>query len=247
MVVTRMWMMNKEEDMKKVVLLVLMAVMVGALGVVQAENPDRKYAVEPQGPRVVDGAPYTLVDNPRRVAEAPTRSATIIQYDSGNFNAQADVRTFVFGHRFNSNEGAPIDPAGQITQLQFYMFAMSDNIAWCSFYGPPSGTSAPVITAFPNSGVAVGMNTVSVGPFDIATIGTDFLAGALNFNSAISTTGDGVGLDVGGTNMGQGFHGMMIHSTFTPTGYQTLGTVNPIFRVLGTSLPVELMKFEITD
>jgi len=233
--------------MRKTFLLIMLALVVGALGSIQAEEPHKKNAVEPQGPRVVPETPYTVAEHPKLVGNSAARSGTIIQYDSGNFNAQAAVYNFVFGHRFNSNSGYPIDTAGQITQLQFYMFAMSDSRVWCSFYGPPVGTSAPVITAFPNDGAAIGMNTFNVGPFNIAVIGTDFLAGALNFNSAAAPTGDGVGLDAGGTHNGQGYHGMMIHSTYTPTGFQMLGAVNPIFRLLGTDLPVELMSFQVTD
>ena len=214
--------------------------------VVMATNDGQghKWGVERVGPAIPADSPAAMIDNPKEVPDAP-RSGTAIQYDSGNFNAQATTYEFVHGNRFDSNSGAPIATGGVITQVQFYMFAMSDSVAWCSFYGPPVGTVAPVITAFSRGGVGLGMNTVAAGPFNIAVIGTDFLAGALNFNSPGNTGGDGVGLDVGGTNAGQGFHGMMIHSTFTPTGYAAFPGTNTIFRVLGTGLPVELKEFEI--
>ncbi len=203
-------------------------------------QPTHKWITAEPDPANSPASPVQLLDEPRLPA-APEGPAAMIQYDSGTVNGGGTMNPFAYGNRFNSANGAAIPSGAMVTQVQWYLMAVSGSSGWVSFFGPPAGTSAAVITAI-NGPVTVGFNTRSVGPI---AAGSDFLAGALNFNTAGNPSGDHVGLDVGGTTNSQGFHGMLIHSTFTPTGFQALANTNGVFRVFGTDLPVELEQFEI--
>lgn len=195
----------------------------------------------PNAGKVKAASKLKKLDQP--LTGAKTRAVNFIQYDTGVVNAVGNQFSFVYGNRFNSNSGVPIPATAQITQAQWYLANLSGTGGWVSFYGPPNGTTAPVITALNAFSLSTGLNTIAA----LVSPGSDFLAGGLNFYSASNTIGNAVGADVGGTLNGQGFHGMLIHSTFTPTGYAPLPSANVVFRVYGTNVPVELMGFEVTD
>ncbi|MFN7974237.1 MAG: hypothetical protein U0166_18115 [Acidobacteriota bacterium] len=236
--------------MKKVIALGVVVLAVGALAVAgqrKIHAGQHKWQKAPRQGVVhkTGSTPVKKLANVRHVRNGMKKihGINFIQYDSGNANAVGNQFAFVYGNRFNSNSGAPIPASAQITQVQWYLGVLSGTGGWVSFYGPPVGTTAPVITAINFSGLVLGMNTkaVAVAP------GSDFLAGGLNFASSANPTGNAVAVDQGGTTQGQGFHGMLIHSTLSPVNYAPLPNTNGVFRVYGTSVPVELMQFEVTD
>lgn len=207
----------------------------------EAARPKKYVAKSPGAGKVRPAEPVRKLD--RAKSAAKSRGIGFIQYDSGTVNGTGNQFLFVYGNRFNTNSGVGIPTNANVTQVQWYLTQLSSTFAWVSFFGPPVGTTAPVITAFAAFSLTPGLQTVAAN----VQPGSDFLAGGLNVYSVGVPSGNAVGVDMGGTTNGQGFHGMLIHSTFTPTGFQMIPNVNGVFRVFGTSLPVELTGFEVTD
>ena len=121
----------------------------------------------------------------------------------------------------------------------FYMVAgAGTDDVFVSVFGPVMGTTAPVLTSVSvplNNGSAAFNTHTFAAP--ITNMGASFLAGVW-YNA-----GDTVGLGTG-TNAGQGIHGVLIND-IVGTGFATLPGLNALVRAGGTSIPVELLNFQV--
>jgi hypothetical protein len=184
-------------------------------------------------------------------------SATVIEYDN-NVAVQRSPNTagVVVGNQFDVNGlGLPIvnnwTITGFVLQNAGPAFLGSATVAF--FGGPGGGTTAPFLAAFGVTGVNGGIQGFALGT---PLLGTgSFLGGVVNSTYAgcavtsvpPGTTCNGVALDNAQNSTNPlGFHAVSI-AAVSPVagGFGTLGSLNAIFKVTGTNLPVELTNFSV--
>ncbi|MFK8010927.1 MAG: hypothetical protein AB8B80_02735 [Marinicellaceae bacterium] len=189
-------------------------------------------------------------------AVANRAPGTNITYDDGNASGVNNGQpAFGFGNRFNSafnptaGASGAINPvgvggAGSVTMLTFSLAVDNDSGAFVTIGTNIQGTAAnsPLVTN--TTGLAVGMNmvTVSAVPFSGEFLGAVWQAGGG------SGSDDVLGVSTG-TVDGQGFHALSFDDS-PVTGIVDVANQNAIFRVSGTNLvddsvPVELMNFSV--
>jgi hypothetical protein len=185
-------------------------------------------------------------------------STTVIEYDAnGPVLRSGNTAGVVVGNQFNVGGGGfpiagPWTITGFIAQNAGPNFGAAATIAF--FGGPGAGTTAPVIGVF-------GANlTGGLQAFVLPTVVTgtgSFLGGVVNStwigctvtSVPPATSCDGVALDTAqnATNP-LGFHAMSIAAVSPAgSGFNTLGSLNAIFKVTGASLPIELMSFSVAS
>ncbi len=228
--------------MKKIIMSIcLLGLLVGLVTTVAADRPKpaEKLAVEgPSNANVPHSGPATKrIDNPRQTKAPKALVAGTIQYDDGVFSSGPSVGSQCYGNRFDTAGGSPLLASGSVTQVQFYMSVVSGTAAFVSFLGGiGGGTPVTVYESATHPAITGTWNTDNVGPINYT--GASFLAG-------IWYGGGDAGALGGGTNAGQGIHGMFIND-IAGTGYVALDSTNALLRVTGdVLLPVELMSMSI--
>ncbi|MCP4657839.1 MAG: hypothetical protein GY856_20725 [bacterium] len=199
------------------------------------------------------------LDKEIKLPGAP-RAFGIIKYDTGAISAVATIPGRTFGNRFNTALNgagtalAPVQVSGFVTVLQWVMWGTTTQPSWGTFwitvFGPLAGTSAPMITAVPLTGVggAIPITVSHNFTAPVAYTGPSFLAGMRNSNSTASVPWNGPCPVFGSaTTGGQGFHGMGINwGATTGTGFVPLASQNTLMRASGNVItPVELMRFTV--
>ncbi|MBZ0111921.1 MAG: DUF11 domain-containing protein [Thermoanaerobaculia bacterium] len=187
------------------------------------------------------GPTTAALDEPIVTNHAPEALGTI-QYDDGVVTAvPGGTGSVCFGNRFDVANGSPVMVSGSVTQVSFFMQAVSGNV-FVSVFGPQAGTAAPVLTSVSVPAAASVFNTHVFGT-PVNYTGANFLAGVWADPSPIA---DLVGLG-SGTTAGQGFHGMVIND-IAGTGFSTLPGINALVRASGDVLgmPVELIDLGLT-
>lgn len=214
----------------------------GALTLASAERPipaeKQAYEAQNNSPTEQTGPAIRPLDEPVQTKPPKNRVAGSIKYDDGVATSAPGVSSSSFGNQFNTAAGSPVNSAGSVTMLEFFMAtgAGSDNV-FLSVFGQVSGTTASVLTS---ASVPASSGTWNVHTFaaPIAYPGASFLAGVWY------VAGDSIALG-SGTTGGQGMHGMHIND-ITGTSFTAPGTFNALMRADGDVLvPVELMSFSI--
>ena len=171
---------------------------------------------------------------------------TSITYHSGALSA-GGTTSQMLGNQFNSalNQPGtgifPIEASGSVTMATFDMIAVAGGAAFFSMYHQLMGTTAPQITSVLHSGLAAGLNTITINPVSTsnAYTGGTFLAGIWRIagdTPAIAT----------GTVMGQGFHAIDINDGMPGNMFAVIPNMNAAFAVTGNlTTPVELMNFKV--
>ncbi len=184
---------------------------------------------------------------------------TNITYDTGAAIAtNPGLGSQSFGNRFNTGfnpaagmAGAinPVEDTGSVTMITVNMAGINGTAAFLTVFtvDPGDGGTANGISSFNQGGLALGLNTVTVGlpfsngPFIIGVWQGDAAGGAAG------TAQDVVAVDSNSVN-GQGFHAVSLND-ISGTGLTSIPNLNAIIRVSGNVLsdtvPVELMNFEI--
>jgi len=214
----------------------------GAVTLVSAERPKpaEKLAVEgPDNSRTNHVGPAIRpLDEPIQTKAPKNRIPGIIAYDDGVVTGQAGISGNSFGNQFNTAVGSPVNAAGSVTGLRFFMAPGGTDNVFLSVFGAVSGTSASVLTSVsvPVSGSVTWTTHAFATP--IAYPGSSFLAGVWY------TPGDTIAVGTGTTG-GQGLHGMWINDV-AGTGFNAPGTFNAMMQASGDILvPVELMSFSV--
>jgi hypothetical protein len=166
-----------------------------------------------------------------------------LQYDTGTPHSLRDNWGSVVGNYFNTGFRNP-------HTIQTVTFQMNGTFGFTPvrMYGAPSGTVAPVLAATTFSGLPIG-TLVTWNLPNIVSHNGPFLGGVEQSGSFSTINSAFVGIDIDVNNDGvHGFHGMNIN--LAGTGFNPNATVggapfNAIFRVHGTNLPVELMRFDV--
>jgi hypothetical protein len=217
--------------------------------------------------RFITATPITRRDGAAKAAP----STTVIEYDNNNpVKRSANTSSVVVGNQFNVGGGGnpiggPWAISGFVVQnagpAYGSIFTSTATIAF--FGGPGTGTTAPLLGVVPFVTLTGGIQAFFITP---AVTGTgSFLGGVVNSSLSTTTPGgatiprcdmtsappttacNGVALDTAQNSTNPlGFHAMSIAAFTSPgTGFNTLGNHNAIFKVLGSSLPVELLKFSV--
>jgi hypothetical protein len=190
------------------------------------------------------GGAFARLPQPKATPRAGgPRVVGTITYDTGTLNALPIIGSYTFGNQFDSALGGPVNASGSVTMLTFYLAGLSGTNAFITVYGPPSGTTASVLSSANVMGLALGTNTVNFAT-PVSYTGSSFLAGVWNLNTnPTAATNDAPGLDTG-TIAGQGFHGMAIND-IVGTDFQTFSANAMVSSTGDILVPVELMHFEI--
>lgn len=230
--------------------------------VTREERRQARQAAEAARPRYegVQFVTATPIATPRTQAAAPP-STTIIEYDNNAAVERSAGLGIVVGNQFDVGGGGnpiagPWTITGFIAQNAGPAYPVASPAATVVFFGGPgTGTTAPalaILTSVPLTG--------AIQTFSLATpiTGTgSFLGGVVNSTyGACSVTSappgticDGVALDTAQNSTNPlGFQAMQFEAFVIPaTGFATIPNRNAIFKVTGSSLPVELMSFSVED
>ena len=190
---------------------------------------------------------------PRR-AEARTVPAAAyvvgtITYDTGvNVGVHPDVTAGspnlnrVVGNRFNSALGNPLLMTNWITMIT--VFPANGGFQSVSFAAAPTPSNTATVLDYLSANlVANQFNAIAVTPS--LPVGPDFLGFVLGSFAASQPAGL-LGMSDMAT-MGQGFHAVQgfYRSNMLATMIQAVPDRNAMLRVVGDTIPVELMGFEI--
>lgn len=204
---------------------------------------------------------------PEHLAPTPSRATMgTITYDTGVFDAlpsqPAGITDILsYGNRFNTQNGGII-PAPTVTVTQIAVWPALINgsttgsgMAFMTIFGPlnTAGTNAmPILSVNQPNIQAQAWNTVAqlgtVSPATGTGTAASFLIGVFGAANGAGTpcASDCVGLDIGGTVNGQGFHAMHIDD-FNGGDFGTIANANALLRAIGNVVPVELMSFTVGD
>lgn len=217
-----------------------------------AQEQRRRY----ENVRFITASPVTT-PHTKRLAAPP--STTVIEYDNNNPVQRASQLSVVVGNQFNVGGGGnpivgPWTITGFVAQNAGTAFPSSTPAATVVFFGGPgTGTTAPLLAVLSSVPLDGGLNGFSLAT-PLSGSGS-FLAGVVNSTytgCAVTsvppaTTCDGVALDTAQNSTNPlGFHAMSFQAFVDPaTGFTPRPGENAIFKVLGSSLPVELMSFSV--
>ncbi len=187
-------------------------------------------------------------------------STTVIQYDNGAaVSRSGNTGGVVIGNQFDVNGlGGPVVGPWSITGFfvqnagPAFSAGASPNAVAAFFSGPGTGSTAMFLAAFTVTltgglnGFALATPIAGSGSFLGGVVSSTF-SGCTVTSAPPGTTCDGVALDTASNSTNPlGFHAMSIAAA-SPTagGFATLGSLNAIFWVTGSSLPVELTNFSV--
>ena len=217
--------------------------------------------------RFITATPITRRDGAAKAAP----STTVIEYDNNNpVKRSANTSSVVVGNQFNVGGGGnpiggPWAISGFVVQNAGPGYPTTSPSATIFFFGGPGPAGqAPVHAIGFGFTLTGGPQTFIITPSPLTGSGS-FLGGVVNstFSGSTTTFGsvlppcdmtsappttpcNGVALDTAqnATNP-LGYHAMSIGAGIPGTGFNTLGNHNAIFKVFGSSLPVELLKFSV--
>jgi len=201
---------------------------------------------------IVEKAPIGGASSKAMVANRAV--GTNIQYDSGTVETtNQGLPSQSVGNKFNTGwnpdagaSGAlnPVLSAGSVTQITVSMAAAGGSAAFMTIANG-TGSGASVVDS-PSLSANVGMNTISVGPYNTTGpfLGSVWQNGG---GTTTATAADIVAVATGTTN-GQGYHGVSFND-IAMTAFADIPNKNAVFRVSGQllqdSVPVELMNFSV--